>query len=151
MKEFPILLVEDDENDVFFFKRAFQKNEIIHPLHVVKDGQEAIDYLGGNGRFSNREQNPIPGLIILDLNLPRRNGLEVLRSLRAEPETHNTPVLVLTSSAADQDIDEAYDLGANSYLLKPGNPDRMVELLGAIKIYWMTFNKVPGKRPQRLL
>ncbi len=143
MNKGPILLIEDDENDVFFFQRAAQRAAIENGIQVARDGREAICYLGGEADFSDRKQFPFPGLIVLDLNLPHRNGLDVLRNLRGRPGTHTTIVIVLTSSTSTQDMQEAYALGANSYLIKPTNPEQLVEHLGLIKAYWLNLNQVP--------
>jgi CheY-like chemotaxis protein len=139
----PILLVEDDANDVFFFDRAVKKVGIAHPLHVTQDGQQAIDYLAGNGEFADRARYPKPGLIVLDLNLPVKHGLEVLKWIRQNRDTHTTVVIVLTSSGAELDMHEAYALGANSYLVKPADPTALATVVDAIKTYWLTFNRPP--------
>lgn len=132
----PILLVEDDDNDVFFFKRALQLAAVENPLHVVKDGQEATDYLEGAGPFADRQQHPPPGVIVLDLNLPRKHGLEVLKWIRHRHQWAAVPVIVLTSSSSELDVTVAYRLGANSYFVKPTDPDLLVELLRVLKEYW---------------
>ena len=138
MKDSPILLVEDDENDIFFFERAFEQAAIGRPLHVVRDGGEAIRYFSGDWtRF------PLPWLIILDLNLPRKHGLEVLAWIRASAPDPVVPVIVLTSSMSDVEIREAYRLGANSFLNKPSQPQQLVEVLRVLKLYWCDFNRVP--------
>lgn len=145
MNPHTILLVEDDENDVFFFQRAVEKAGVENPLQVVRDGREAVDYLSGKALYSDRTQHPMPGLIVLDLNLPHRNGLEVLQWIRSQPAIATTLIVVLTSSVAERDLHEAYAFGANSYLAKPSNPDRMVDLLALLKRYWLTTNLTPPK------
>jgi CheY-like chemotaxis protein len=153
MNEGIILLVEDDENDVFFFQRAAGRAGVTNRLQVVSDGREAIDYLAGNGSFSERDKHALPGLIVLDLNLPHRNGLDVLRWIRANPSTETVIVVVFTSSSAERDVHEAYLLGANSYVIKPSNPDQVADVLSAIKIYWLTTNHAAspeGSEPSRL-
>lgn len=147
MNQRTILLVEDDENDVFFFQRAVEKAGVENPLQVVRDGREAVNYLSGKDGYSDRTLHPLPGLIILDLNLPHRNGLEVLQAIRADPATTTTVVVVFTSSSSERDAHEAYALGANSYLVKPSNPERIVELVGLLKLYWITTNHEPPKMP----
>src|SRR6476660_732111 len=122
MLELPILLVEDDPNDVFFFERAAKKAGIGVPVHTVRDGQEAVNYLTGEGVYADREVHPFPVLMVLDLNLPQRHGLEVLRWLRNCKTCRTLLVIVLTSSRSELDIHEAYELGANSYLVKPSDP-----------------------------
>jgi CheY-like chemotaxis protein len=140
---FPILLVEDDENDVFFFRRAFQKAAIPHPLHVVRDGQEAIHYLAHTGDYTDRQLHPAPRVVVLDLNLPVKNGLEVLQWARAEPETHHVIVIVLTSSMDVLDMHEAYAFGANAYVVKPADPIELVTLATAIREFWLVLNSPP--------
>jgi CheY-like chemotaxis protein len=143
MSTFPILLVEDDENDVFFFERAAEKANFNCPLHIVRDGDEAVAYLQGDGAFANREQFPLPCLIVLDLNLPHKHGLEVLQWIRASAPDPTVPVVILTSSTSDVDLREAYRFGANSYLNKPSLPQGLDEMLRTFKAYWFGMNRVP--------
>src|SRR5206468_2292026 len=117
MTDLPILLVEDDSNDVFFFERAAKKAGLIAPIHVLRDGHEAVTYLNGDGIYADRNAHPFPILMVLDLNLPQRHGLEVLRWLRQCKSCRTLLVIVLTSSRSELDIHEAYELGANSYLV----------------------------------
>ena len=138
-----LLVAEDDENDVFFLQRAFQQAKIGNPLHVVRDGQEAIDYLSGDGKFSNRTQYPLPHLFILDLKMPRKTGLEVLGWLHEQSELRCLPVLVLSSSAQRTDIERAYELGANGFVLKPASLEKRVELAKLIGAFWLDFNEAP--------
>lgn len=142
MKPAPILLVEDDENDIFFFTRAVQLTVADRGLQVVKDGVLAMDYLSGNGRFADREEFPFPGVIILDLNLPRKPGLEVLKWIRQRPEWSGLPVVVLTSSNSELDVTVAYRLGANSYFVKPTDPDALTDLLRVFHDYWFKWGRV---------
>jgi two-component system response regulator len=137
-----ILQVEDDLNDVIFLKHAFKKAEVANPLRVVNDGREAIDYLKGAGRFADREQFPLPGLVLLDLKLPRVMGMEVLKWIRQESGL-SLVVVLLTASAEEADIAAAYRLGANSYLVKPSEATKLVEMAKAIKDFWLTFNTLP--------
>lgn len=141
-----LLLVEDEPNSVFFFEHAMQKNGMTHPLQVAGDGQEAIDYLAGTGKFSDREKFPVPGLVILDLKLPRATGFEVLQKIREQPRTRTLIVLMLTSSASQADVAKAYALGANAYLVKPLQLEVLTELVGAIKLFWLTHNTPPDAR-----
>src|SRR5256885_11012165 len=113
-----VLLVEDNEDDVFIMQNAFQKARIANPIFVAGDGRSALDYLEGLGKFADRAQFPLPGLVLLDLNLPQVHGLDVLKSIRANPLLRPTLVVVLTSSDQESDIDKAYRIGANSYLTK---------------------------------
>jgi Response regulators consisting of a CheY-like receiver domain and a winged-helix DNA-binding domain len=132
----PILLVEDDDNDIFFFKRATELAGVENPLRIVKDGQEATDYLEGKGTFSDREQHPSPGVVVLDLNLPRKHGLEVLKWIRQSQHWSTIPIIILTSSNSEIDVTVAYRLGCNSYFVKPTDPDLLVELMRLLKDYW---------------
>lgn len=136
-----ILLVEDDENDVFFMKRAMKLVEMLNPVQVASDGRQAIHYLGGTGAYRDRAQFPLPGLVLLDLKLPYVMGLDVLKWVREQPELKTVIVLVLTSSKLPLDITKAYALGANSYLVKPSSPKELPEMVRMIKTYWMDLNQ----------
>src|SRR5688572_15374240 len=136
-----ILLVEDDENDVFFFKRATKLAGLTNPLQVAEDGRQAIDYLKGAGAYADRSQFPLPSLVLLDLKLPHVMGLDVLKWIRAQPEFHRIIVIVFTSSKLPPDIDTAYNLGANSYVVKPSVPGKLHEMLAVIKQYWIDLNE----------
>jgi CheY-like chemotaxis protein len=139
----PILLVEDDINDVFFFERALRKAGVTNRLEIAKDGQEAIDLLAGRGSFADPVQFPPPCLIVLDLNLPIKTGLQVLKWIRENDALDSVPVVALTSSTSDQDMAEAYQLRANSYLVKPSDPDTLVELVRLTMDYWLRMNQRP--------
>jgi CheY-like chemotaxis protein len=112
----PILLAEDEPSSVFFFERLAKKLNIPNPIHVARDGREALDYLQGMGEFADRQRHPLPGLVILDLKMPWMTGLEVLRQIRADPGLRTLIVVMMTSSASDADIRTAYELGANAFL-----------------------------------
>ncbi len=133
---YTILLVEDDPNDVLFLKRALTKNGINNPVSVMEDGEEAIAYLGGVGRYKDRDAYPFPKVIMLDLKMPRRGGLEVLQWLQEHPQYRVIPTLVLTSSKINADVIKAYGLGANSYMVKPSNFDELQEMIKAAHHYW---------------
>lgn len=135
----PILLVEDDENDALFMRRAFQKADIPVDLKIVSDGSEALAYFRGEGEYANREKFPFPYLILLDLNIPYVHGLDVL--LQIKRESPKTIVLIFTSSAADSDIDAAYELGANSFLLKPSTVGERLDLVKILESYWLKRNQ----------
>src|SRR6185503_17371937 len=139
-----ILLVEDEENDVFFLKRAFKEVGILHPLHVAEDGQEALDYLSGHGEYADRERFPVPCLILLDLKLPRVMGFEVLQWIREQPALKSLVVIILTSSRLEPDIEKAYKLRANAYLVKPSTPPELRGIATAIKEFWLELNHGPG-------
>jgi CheY-like chemotaxis protein len=138
-----ILLVEDEENDVFFLKYAFKEVGILNPLKVAQDGKIAMDYLSANGEYADRERFPLPGLILLDLKLPRVMGLEVLKWIREQPELKTLIVIVLTSSRLEPDIEKAYQLGANAYLVKPSSPPELRALATGLKEFWLSLNQAP--------
>jgi len=138
-----ILLVEDDPNDVLLLKRAFRRANIVNPLQVIADGEAAVHYLSGVGTYADRQSYPLPVLMLLDLKLPRRSGHEVLAWLRQQPGLKRLPVVVLTSSQEHIDIDKAYDLGANSYLVKPVGFDALIEMVRKLNMYWLTINETP--------
>lgn len=135
-----ILLVEDNPDDVLLARRAVKKAALAVALQVVEDGDEAVAYLDGSGPFDDRSRHPLPALVLLDLKLPKRPGLEVLRWIRAQAELDTTPLVVLTSSSEDEDIQKAYALGANSYLQKPVAFNGLVQLLGVLDLYWFRNN-----------
>lgn len=139
-----ILLAEDDSNDVLLIQRAFQKAGLGDVLKVTRDGGQAIDYLGGRGMYADRERFPLPFLLLLDLKMPGTDGFEVLRWVRKEPELKRLLVVVLTSSNLQTDVDRAYDLGANSYLVKPVSFDEMVNMIKRFEIYWTEINRTPS-------
>ena len=136
-----ILLVEDNEDDVIFMKRAFKQAELLESLKVVKDGQEAIDYLSGANQFADRTTFPMPCLVLLDLKLPRKGGLEVLRWIREQPGLRSLVVLILTTSRERNDLEKAYELGGNGFLVKPPAYQQLAEMVKAIKGFWLDFNE----------
>ncbi|PTD98026.1 response regulator [Pseudothauera lacus] len=137
----PILLVEDNPDDEALTLRAFGKNHIQNRVVVAHDGVEAIDYLFGTGGHQGRDTSQMPAVILLDLKLPRIDGLEVLRRIRADERTELIPVVVLTTSREVQDIREAYRLGANSYIRKPVDFERFIEAVGQLGVYWLSLNE----------
>ena len=140
-----VLVAEDDAGDVFLLQRAFTLSEVPAALHFVRDGQEAIDYLGGKAAFADRKTHPLPDLLLLDLKMPRLNGFDVLEWLRQQPGLKRLLVTILTSSDQPQDINRAYDLGANSYLLKPHNSQELSDLVSRVQQYWLEINQCPVK------
>lgn len=144
MKGYTVLLIEDDNNDVLFIRRAFLRANPNVAIHVVKDGDTAVDYLSGTGQYCDRNQYPLPELILLDLKLPRRSGNEVLRWRRHQDGLKRIPVIILTSSREQQDVDLAYDLGVNSYLVKPVSFDDLSELVQTLSTYWLGINEYPA-------
>ncbi len=139
-----ILLVEDDSNDVVLIQRAFQKAGMRQLLKVVRDGEQAVDYLSGKAIYANRDRFPMPFLVLLDLKLPGTDGFEVLRWLRAQPALKRLLVVVLTSSNLQEDVDRAYEFGANSYLVKPVAFSEMVNLVKRFEAYWSEMNRTPA-------
>lgn len=137
------LLVEDSETDAILIRRAFIKGNIINPLQVVTNGDQALAYLKGEGPFANRAEYPLPDLVLLDLKLPGIDGFQVLRWIRQQPELKALRVVVLTSSDRIQDVNLAYQLGANSFLVKPVDFERFVEISQALKGYWLWLSKAP--------
>ena len=136
-----ILLVEDSEDDVFLMQRALKSAGISNPLHVVEDGQRAIDYLTGAGDYTDRSAHPLPAIVFLDLKLPIKGGFEVLQWIRTNPALQNLVVVVLTSSNEPSDLKRAYGLGANSYVVKPPTSTQLLDLAKAFKWYWLEFNE----------
>ena len=138
------LLIEDTENDVLLIQRAFIKAKILNPLLIVKTAEEAIAYLQGDGRYSNRAEFPLPELILLDLKLPGMDGFDFLRWIRQQPSGLSAMrIVVLTSSDLMRDVNLAYQLGANSFLVKPVDFERFVEISQALNGYWMWMSKTP--------
>ncbi len=138
-----ILLVEDNPDDVTLTLHAFAANRIANPVVRVRDGVEALDYLYATGAFADRDAESLPAVVLLDLKLPRIDGLEVLRRIRAHPRTRLLPVVILTSSNEDQDRLEGYALGANSYVRKPVDFDEFVRAAGQLGLYWLVLNAPP--------
>src|SRR5437016_3794743 len=139
-----ILVAEDDPTDAFFLQRAFAKTGTLVGLKFVRDGQEAIDYLRGENAFADRGSNPLPQLLLLDLKMPRLNGFEVLNWLKTQPGLRRLLVIVFSSSAEAGDINRAYDLGANSYLVKPHATEELLELVNRVEKYWLEANQNPN-------
>jgi len=139
MNESPILIAEDEEIDVILIKRAFQVAGVERPLHVVRDGQEALDYL--SNLLSH--DSPLPVLFLLDINMPRYNGLEVLERLRDGPLHRAIPIIVFSSSNHPRDVEQAYRLGANAYLVKPTSTEQRNDMVSTIRAFWLQLNQVP--------
>ena len=134
---FTVLLVEDDLNDIFLVKRAFKMARLPEPLHVVTDGQEAINYLKGEGKYANRQGYPIPKLIVMDIKMPRRTGFEVLEWVKGDGRPlRRIPIVIVSSSDNPDDINRAYELGANAYMVKPVNFKAVEHMFESITHYW---------------
>jgi CheY-like chemotaxis protein len=145
MKPAHLLVVEDDENDIFFLKRAFDRSGVTNPLCIVQSGQEAIDYLRGENTYSDRTRFPFPAMVLLDLKLPCVNGIDVLRWIRKQPDCAGLPVIVLTSSTLKTDIEEAYSSGANSYVVKPASPEVLANMMRDFANWWLRHNRFSGR------
>jgi len=138
-----ILLVEDNPSDIELTKRALEKSHVANELVVVEDGQEALDYLFGSGAYAGRDPAALPGVVLLDLKLPRVGGLDVLRAIRSEPRTRRLPVVILTSSNEERDVATGYDLGVNSYIQKRVDFSRFAQAIQQLGLYWLLLNEPP--------
>lgn len=139
----PIVVVEDDPNDEALLRRAFKKNELRHPVVVLRDGAEALEYFQKRDRYAHRDCDESPLVVLLDLNLPKIDGMAVLEELRSNEETQKLPVVVLTSSDERTDRARSYDLGANSYVCKPVEFTEFCDAVGTVGHYWSTLNRPP--------
>ena len=143
MRPIVILYVEDEETDVLLLQHVLAKAGIHNPLQTVRDGKEAKDYLAGEGSFADRRAYPLPGLVLLDLNLPYWSGFEVLEWLRQQPHLRRLPVVVFTSSSRADDVARAYDAGANGYVVKPNALADLISLMLAVRGFWLVHNQLP--------
>jgi CheY-like chemotaxis protein len=141
--EVEILLVEDNPNDIELTLRALKKRNLANKVHVVKDGAEALEFIFGTGIYAERNINHIPKVILLDLKLPKVDGLEVLRRVKSDERTKVIPVVVLTSSKEESDLVESYKLGANSYITKPVDFDKFAQIVSEMGLYWLLVNQPP--------
>ena len=145
-----ILVVEDREDDILVMRKAFQRAAVPNPVCFMRDGEEAIAYLSGEGKFANRDEYPLPVLVLLDLKLPRKDGFEVLAWIRRQPGLRALPVVVLTSSSEIRDVNRAYSLGANSFFVKELDFQGTVDLGKLLQIYWLDKALTPeSSRPKR--
>jgi two-component system response regulator len=136
-----LLIVEDDPADLELALHAFARSNMTNPIDVVRDGAEALEYLFATGRYENRGSQPVPRVVLLDLKLPFVGGVEVLAEMKSDPRTRNIPVVVLTSSREDSDLIRCYDLGVNSYIVKPVDIDQFLRTIAEIGVYWMVLNE----------
>ena len=143
-----ILLVEDNPNDVELTLHAFKENNLANQLHVVRDGAEALDFIFGQGTYAGRSLSAHPKVILLDLKLPKVDGLEVLRQIKADERTKTIPVVVLTSSREERDIVESYQYGVNSYIVKPVDFDGFADAVRHLGMYWLLLNHPPEPAPE---
>jgi two-component system response regulator len=140
-----ILLVEDNQSDVELARRALERRRIVNTVVVAEDGQDALDYLFGGGAYAGRDVSDFPILALLDVKLPRVNGLEVLRRIRADARTRRMPVVILTTSQEEQDVAAGYDLGVNSYIRKPVDFEQFVQVIEQLGMYWLVLNESPRR------
>lgn len=136
MSQFTVLLVEDDLNDIFLVKRAFKRAQVTNPLQVVTDGAEAIQYLQGKGKYADRRTYPLPKLIVMDIRMPRKTGFEVLEWVKNDGQLKRIPIIIVSSSDSPQEINRAYELGANAYMIKPMDFKSVENLFQSITHYW---------------
>jgi len=146
MQGVTILLADDDEEDRAMTISALRERRVANEIRCVGDGAELADYLFHRGRYANPEDAPTPGLILLDLNMPKKDGREALREIKADPQLRQIPVVVLTTSKADTDIGRVYDLGANSFIAKPVSFDSLVDVMKTICRYWFDIVELPAKK-----
>lgn len=138
-----VLLAEDDEDDYMLTKEAFVETGMAHVLYRVKDGEELMDYLLHQGAYSDPNYAPVPALILLDLNMPKKNGYEALKEIKSNPGLRQIPIVVLTTSKQKEDVQAAYDLGANSFITKPGDFSHFVNMIKSVTQYWFEESKLP--------
>jgi len=139
-----VLLAEDNEDDIILTQIAFKKARLANPLEIVRDGVDALAYLKGEREYADRKRYPFPMLLLLDLRMPKVTGFEVLTWLRDNPRLKHLPVAVMTSSADEPDVERAYELGADSYLIKPPNAETLLALVQRLKAYWLILKDRPG-------
>ena len=142
-KPIVILMADDDADDRMLTKDALQESRVLNELRFVEDGEELMDYLMRKGKFANAEDAPRPGLILLDLNMPKKDGREALKEIKSDPNLRRIPVVVMTTSKAEEDIFRSYDFGASSFITKPVTFDRLVELMRTLGEYWVEFVELP--------
>ena len=140
-----ILYADDDPEDRMLVKEAWEENRLANPLHFVEDGEELMDYLRRRGKYVDLKDEPMPGMILLDLNMPRKDGREALQEIKADPRLRLIPVVVLTTSKAEEDIFRAYDLGVNSFILKPVTFESLVDITLTLSKYWFEVVELPSE------
>jgi CheY-like chemotaxis protein len=138
-----ILMADDDPDDRMFVQEAFEEARLANELHFVEDGEQLIDYLYRQGQYANLDSSPLPGLILLDLNMPKKDGREVLKEIKVDPNLRRIPVVILTTSRAEEDILRTYDLGANSFIIKPVTFESLVKLMKILARYWFEIVELP--------
>jgi CheY-like chemotaxis protein len=148
-KPIVILLADDDEEDRMLTSEALSESRVVNDLRFVADGEELLDYLYHRGQFADPDSSPAPGLILLDLNMPRKDGREALRDIKADPDLRRIPIIVLTTSKAEEDIYRTYDLGANSFITKPVHFNSLVDVMKQIGRYWIEIVELPPENIAR--
>lgn len=143
-KPIDILLAEDDEDDYLLIAEALEESRLANKVHWVKDGEELLDYLYRRGNYAKPEESPSPGIILLDLNMPRKDGREALKEIKSDPGLRKIPIIVLTTSKAEEDILRSYDLGVNSFIRKPVQFEAFVEIVKVLGKYWFEIVELPG-------
>jgi two-component system, response regulator len=138
-----ILLVEDNPNDLELALHALKRNRLANQIEIARDGAEALDFIYGTGAYAGRDVRQVPKIIMLDLKLPKVDGLEVLQRLKSDPQTRTIPIVVLTSSREERDIVESYQLGVNSYIVKPVDFEQFTEAVRSLGLYWLLLNQPP--------
>jgi CheY-like chemotaxis protein len=142
-KAITILMADDDPDDRNLTRDALQESRLVNDLRFVKDGEELLQYLRHQGEFSDEQKAPRPGLILLDLNMPRKDGKAALEEIKSDPELRQIPVVILTTSKADEDVYRSYDLGVNSYIVKPVTFEALVDILQTLEKYWFEIVELP--------
>ena len=138
-----ILMADDDADDRMLTRDALEESRVLNELRFVEDGEELMEYLTRRGKYSNAEDSPRPGLILLDLNMPKKDGREALKEIKSDPNLRRIPVVIMTTSKAEEDIFRSYDFGASSFITKPVTFDRLVELMRTLGEYWVEFVELP--------
>ena len=139
----PIVMADDDEEDLMMTEDALRENRVANPFIALYDGEALLDYLYRRGKFAGIKAHPLPCFVLLDLNMPKMDGREALKIIKSDPNLKKIPVIVLTTSRADEDIARSYNTGANSYIAKPVTLDRLVEAMGTLKDYWLEIVELP--------
>ncbi len=144
-----ILMADDDADDRLLAKDALAESRVLNDLRFVENGQELMDYLHHRGQFADPESSPRPGLILLDLNMPKKDGRTALQEIKSDPDLRRIPIIIMTTSKAEEDIFRSYDLGANSFITKPVTFERLVDLMKTLGTYWIEFVELPPTTEQR--
>jgi CheY-like chemotaxis protein len=140
-----ILMADDDPDDCLLVRDAFKESRLVNDLRFVEDGEDLLDYLKHQGKYAGADSSPRPGIILLDLNMPRKDGREALKEIKSEPDLRSIPVVVLTTSKQEEDVFRSYDLGASSYITKPVTFEGLVEVMKSLGKYWLDIVELPGE------